>query len=155
MADTNETNFDRLRELVKVSLPDRLEAFDKAAHKLRSFHHDDDLLVFVEMAGFVALLVDKMPQNLAAERIALEESFDTRARALTSCIADAVAETQEIATGSHAVIETQSESWAEIRRATQTTEQLALRIARLKWSLMLIALGVAFVLGLAFGLLIK
>jgi hypothetical protein len=63
----NLTNFDRLREIVKASKPDRLEAFDAYMHRKKAaLHPDDDLWMILEIVGFHSELAAEIPGRLGA-----------------------------------------------------------------------------------------
>jgi hypothetical protein len=61
----NLTNLERLRELVKTSKPDRLEAFDAYLHRKQvALHPDDDLWMILEIIGFQSELAAEIPERL-------------------------------------------------------------------------------------------
>jgi hypothetical protein len=63
----NLTNLERLRELVKASKPDRLEAFDAYLHRKKvALHPDDDLWMILEIIGFQSELAAEIPERLNA-----------------------------------------------------------------------------------------
>jgi len=71
------TNFENLRELVQAGMPQQLEAFDRLAFRLRRFQHDDDLILFIEAAGFVALLSHQVPKAILESNVAYKATLDT------------------------------------------------------------------------------
>jgi uncharacterized protein YukE len=71
------TNFENLRELVQAGMPQQLEAFDRLAFRLRRFQHDDDLILFIEAAGFVALLSHQVPKAILESNAAYRTTLDT------------------------------------------------------------------------------
>jgi len=70
------TNFENLRELVQAGMPQQLEAFDRLAFRLRRFQHDDDLILFIEAAGFVALLSHQVPKAILESNAAYRATLD-------------------------------------------------------------------------------
>lgn len=68
VAPASATKFERLHELVALTSPDRLASFDAYAHRLRTLDQDDEVLLFIEMAGFLALLTAQTPARIAEER---------------------------------------------------------------------------------------
>jgi len=71
------TNFENLRELVQTGMPQQLEAFDRLAFRLRRFQHDDDLILFIEAAGFVALLSHQVPRAILESNAAYKATLNT------------------------------------------------------------------------------
>jgi uncharacterized membrane protein len=76
------TNFENLRELVQAGMPQQLEAFDRLAFRLRRFQHDDDLILFIEAAGFVALLSHQVPQAILESNATYKATLETLTAAL-------------------------------------------------------------------------
>lgn len=81
----NLTNLERLRELVKASKPDRLEAFDAYLHRKKAaLHPDDDLWMILEIIGFQSELAAEIPERLGAvsDRVAAQAAQVDEASAL-------------------------------------------------------------------------
>jgi hypothetical protein len=76
------TNFESLRELVQQGMPRQMEAFDRLAFRLRRFQHDDDLLLFIEAAGFVALLAHEVPKAILESNATHQATLETLRAAL-------------------------------------------------------------------------
>lgn len=71
------TNFENLRELVKSGMPQQLEAFDRLAFRLRRFQQEDDIILFIEAAGFVALLTQQVPQAILDSNATYRATLET------------------------------------------------------------------------------
>ena len=79
------TNFERLREIVKTTKPERLESFDAYVHKKRAaLHQDDDLWMILEIIGFHTELAADIPERLVAvaDRVAVQAAQVEEASAL-------------------------------------------------------------------------
>jgi hypothetical protein len=60
-------------------MPQQLEAFDRLAFRLRKFQHDDDLILFIEAAGFVALLSHQVPQAILESNAVCKTTLESMA----------------------------------------------------------------------------
>lgn len=79
------SNFERLREIVKTTKPERLEPFDAYVHKKRAaLHPDDDLWMILEIIGFHTELAADIPERLVAvaDRVAVKAAQVEEATAL-------------------------------------------------------------------------
>jgi prefoldin subunit 5 len=82
------TNFESLRELVQQGMPQQLEAFDRLAFRLRRFQYEDDLILFIEAAGFVALLTHQVPKAIMESNAAYRTTLETLKEAVESTSKD-------------------------------------------------------------------